>query len=48
MWEQVMDELRDEHLESRPRRDDGVLTELNMAARRIAAERGDRPGSADR
>jgi DNA-binding HxlR family transcriptional regulator len=39
MWEQVMDELRDEHLESRPRRDNGILAELNTAARRIAAER---------
>jgi DNA-binding HxlR family transcriptional regulator len=37
MWDKVMDELRDEHLHSRPRRDDGILTELNMAARRIAA-----------
>jgi DNA-binding HxlR family transcriptional regulator len=32
MWEQVMDELRAEHLESRPRRDDGVLATLDHAA----------------
>jgi DNA-binding HxlR family transcriptional regulator len=42
MWEQLMNELRGEHLESRPRRDDGVLVELNSAAGRIAAEQRER------
>ena len=42
MWEQLMNELRREHLESRPRRDDGILAELNSAARRVATERLER------
>jgi DNA-binding HxlR family transcriptional regulator len=41
MWERVMDELRVEHLESRTRREDGILAELEIAAQRIAAERVD-------
>lgn len=39
MWEQLMNELRREHLESRSRRDDGIVADLNNAARRVAAER---------
>ena len=38
MWGQFMDELRDQHLNGRPRRDDGVLAQLALAYESAAAE----------
>jgi DNA-binding HxlR family transcriptional regulator len=44
MWEDVMDELRAEHLESAPRRDDGILASLDRAASSISAGEHVEPG----
>jgi DNA-binding HxlR family transcriptional regulator len=42
MWDQFMDELRDQHLNARPRRDDGVIAGLTLAYQRAAAEHANR------
>jgi DNA-binding HxlR family transcriptional regulator len=39
MWERLMAELRDQHLDNRPRRDDGVQAQLTRARAHIAAQR---------
>ena len=38
MWNRFMDELRDQHLDSQPPRNDGVLAQLTRAHARAATE----------
>jgi DNA-binding HxlR family transcriptional regulator len=39
MWDQLMNELRDQHLNAQPRHANGVLAELTLAYESAAAER---------